>query len=592
MLLLLQLFCLCARILLTVCLDCSKIVVDAAEGPKSQTKYVLSRALALGLKPIVVMNKCDRSDAIGKIDTGETEHKLIELFETLNATEEQKNFLTLYASARLGWITEDPLTALELADTGLTDPNEHGMKKLLNYIVSEIPEPTCRDYGGEVENDAKDESFFASDKFSMAAVTVGYDQYLGRTCTGRIVSGSIDVGDSVVVKKRSGDSITSFTPPSEISGVFIHEGISRVPLNSRAYAGDIVTLTGVPSSLAVGDTLTGSSYPVENPIITPPLAPPILAMMFGSNDGPLAGTEGAQASSAKIRDRLIAETDNNVTLKVEVAPGDAEKTIVYARGELQLGILIETMRREGFEMVISPPTILTKTDPKTGKTLEPYEEVVVDVDAEYSGTVIGALTGDRRGVVVEMSESTSDGKTQIIFHVPSRGLLGFNNEIASATKGSAVVNHLYLEDREYQPLGMGLIKGKLVNTELGKATTYALNTLQARGTLFVEPGDMLYPGMVIGENSKPGDMEVNAVRAKQVSNIRTKVVDEKAYLTPPKKMALEELIGYMDTDEIIEVTPKSIRLRKKLLDAGERERAAKAKSKQLKAEKQKKMGAR
>jgi GTP-binding protein len=568
------------------------LVVDAAEGPKSQTKYVLSRALALQLQPIVVLNKCDRPDAIARIDSGETEGKLQALFQQLAGGQAVPDFLTLYASAREGWVTDDPLSALELTDTGLTDPELHGMKRLLDHIWQQIPEPAVRYYYPfpEVEPHAlsKDGLFFGTDQFSMAAVTVGNDKYLGRTCTGRLTSGSIGMGDNVVVLPRNmlwDSTELKMSLQSTVSGLFYFKGISRTQYEGRAYAGDIVTVTGVPDTIAVGDTLTGANHPVPQPIHTPPLAPPTLCMDFGANDGPLAGNEGTIVASSKIRDRLLFETDNNVTLRVEVSPNDTEKTVVYARGELQLGILIETMRREGFEMIISPPRIVTKTCPKTGKTLEPYEEVVIDVDSEYSGTVISALTGDRRGVLLEMSESSADGKSQLILEVPSRGLLGFSSEIATATKGSAVVNHLYIEDREQQSLGMGLVKGKLVSNETGKATGYSLTTLSARGTLFIEPGEQIYAGMVIGENSKPGDMEVNAVRAKEKTNMRTHAKDEKVYLPPPKRMTVEELIGYMGTDEVIEITPKSIRLRKQLLDGGERERAARAKMKQIKAQK-------
>lgn len=581
------------------------LVVDAAEGPKSQTKYVLSRALALGLQPIVVLNKCDRPDAIARIDSGETEMKLRALFLQLSATPAQLEYLTLYASAREGWVTDDPLTALELTETGLTDEAAHGMKRLLDCIQREIPEPAVRYYTSPsssvespdtntiVSESVYDHTMFANDKFSMTAVTVGNDKYLGRTCTGRIFSGSIGVSDNVVVLQRNNatDAATATSgsvasPPESVTGLFVYKGISRTPYEGRAYAGDVITLTGVPDSISVGDTVTGHLNPVQMPIHTPPLAPPTLCMDFGANDGPLAGKEGTIVASSKIRDRLLFETDNNVTLKVEVSANDTEKTVVYARGELQLGILIEQMRREGFEMIISPPRIITKTCPETGKTLEPYEEVVVDVDAEYAGAVISALTGDRRGVLLEMSESTADGKSQLVLEVPSRGLLGFNSEIATATKGSAVVNHLYLDDRVQQSLGSGLTKGKLVSSDSGKATGYALSTLQLRGTLFIEPGDMIYPGMVIGENSKPGDLEVNAVKAKEKTNMRTQLKDEKVVLPPPKRMTVEDLIGYMSNDEVIEITPKSVRLRKFLLDSGERERANRNRQKQIKSMKE------
>ena len=572
------------------------LVVDAAEGPKSQTKYVLSRALALQLQPIVVLNKCDRPDAIARIDSGETEQKLQNLFRQLiPANASVPEYLTLYASAREGWITDDPLSALELTESGLTDPNTFGMKRLLDHVLQQIPEPSVRLYNSTVDNvDVGYEGeFFDGDKFSMAAVTVGNDKYLGRTCTGRITSGSIAVTENVVVLPRNytptAEGTTNapadalrISAPSAISGLFTYKGISRTPFEGRAYAGDIMTLTGVPDSIAVGDTITGATNSVVVPIHTPPLAPPTLCMDFGANDGPFAGKEGTIVASAKIRDRLIYETDNNVTLKVEISKMDSEKTVVYARGELQLGILIEQMRREGYEMIVSPPRILTRKCEKTGKTLEPYEEVVVDVDSEYAGAVISSLTGDRRGILLEMTES-GDGKSQLVLEVPSRGLLGFNSEIATATKGSAVVNHLYLEDREEQTLGMGLVKGKLVSNDTGKATGYSLSSLSVRGTLFIEPGENIYAGMVIGENTKVGDLEVNAVRAKEKTNMRTHAKDEKVYLPPPKRMSVEELIGYMGTDEVIEITPKSIRLRKQLLDSGERERAARTKMKQIKA---------
>ena len=569
------------------------LVVDAAEGPKSQTKYVLSRALALGLQPIVVLNKCDRPDAIAQIDSGATEAKLFSLFESLTKNNPPE-FLTLYASAREGWVTEDPLEALELTNTGLTNPNEHGMKRLLEYVWEELPEPNARYYAAteELPQEAQPDTYFGNDPhFSLAAVTVGNDPYLGRTCTGRIISGSIAIDDSVVVLPRNAaaNDPQALSVASTVVGVFVFKGICRVPLlGGKAYAGDIVTLAGVPDCVSVGDTVTSATHPVPEPIVTPPLAPPTLSMDFGANDGPLAGREGQQVTSSKIRQRLMQEADNNVTLIIEPSPTDAEKTVVFARGELQLGILIETMRREGFEMVISPPNILTKLCPTTGKTLEPYEEVTIDVDSEYSGAVINALTGDRRGIMVEMSESSAkDGKCQLIFEVPSRGLLGFNSEIATATRGSAVVNHLYLEDREHQELGAGLVNGKLVSTDNGKVTGYALNTLCQRGTLFVQPGDTVYSGMVIGENSKAGDMEVNPVKAKAVTNIRAAGKDEKVHLPPPKLWTIEEFIGYMEPDEVLEITPKSVRLRKLLLDANDRQRAWRAKSQRAKSAKNK-----
>jgi GTP-binding protein len=560
------------------------LVVDAAEGPMTQTKYVLSRALALGLKPIVVLNKCDRADAATKIESGETESKVQSLFDALGANEEQMDFVTVYASAREGWVTTDPFEALEWGEAsgGTNEPN---MSDLLDCILEHIPEPFVRSYV-DIENpeEAKEGTAFADDKFSLAAVTVGYDQYLGRTCTGRIFSGSVSITDEVTFIKRDKEAPQGSVMPGTVAGIFVFEGISRTPYEGTAYAGDIVTLAGVPDSIAVGDTLTGRKNPVDQPIETPPLVPPTLSMEFGSNNGPLAGLEGTNIASSKIRDRLFAETDNNVTLTIEKSAADSEKTTVFARGELQLGILVEQMRREGFEIIISPPRILTKICPDTGKELEPFEEVTVDVDSEYSGAVVSALTGDRKGVLLEMSESSGDGKSRLVFEAPSRSLLGFNSEIATATKGSAVVTHIYIEDREHAGnLGTGLAKGKLVSNDNGKASAYALSSIAARGELFIEPGDAVYNGMVIGENAKMGDMEVNPIRAKEKTNMRTQAKDETIRLPPPKRRNVEELIGYMSSDEIIEVTPKSVRLRKEILDSSARERAARSKNKAMKA---------
>eukprot|EP00978_Attheya_sp_CCMP212_P029309 scaffold103641_cov46-Attheya_sp.AAC.1 len=413
------------------------------------------------------------------------------------------------------------------------------------------------------------------------------------------------MGDSVLVLPRSplshdGDDADSSSPPpqvqqsstSTLTGLFFNRGVSRTAMaeGEVSVAGDIVTIAGVPDSIQVGDTVTGSANPVPLPIDTPPLAPPTLSMDFGANTSPLVGQEDANTivTSSRIQARLISETDNNVTLTVSK---EGEKMIVFGRGELQLGILIEQMRREGYELTISPPRIVTKICPDTKEKLEPYEEVTVDVDAEHSGTVVNALTGARKGLLMEMiseasSHTESSGKTRLIFEVPSRGLLGFGPEIATATRGTAIVHHAYLEDRPYAGnLGLGLEKSKLVSSELGKATMFALVNIAERGTLFIGPGDSVYPGMVIGELTKvtAGDMEVNPVRAKALNNMRTVNKEEKLYLPPPKKMSVEELIGYMNDDEQIEVTPKSIRLRKAELDSGTRERAARTRKKQLKS---------
>ena len=377
----------------------------------AQTKYVLSRALSLGLTPIVVINKVDREDGLTRLESGETESELLDLFDELGATDEQMDYTTLYGSARNGWITKDQDVAFSLAtERNQSSSDDVGMNVLLDHILENISEPIVQSYTKE---GTKPGEAFGSDKFSLAAVTVGYDAYLGRTCTGRVQSGSISMGDDLVFLKAARDDTIGSVTASEtttVSGIFVNRGISRTPLGSTAYAGDIVTISGVPDSIAVGDTLTNPSNPVASPLKTLPVAPPILAMEFGANDGPLGGLEGTEVTPSKIRSRLIAETDNNVTLAVEKSK-ESDKTTVFARGELQLGILIEQMRREGYEVIISPPKIVTKMAPDGKTILEPFEEVTVDVDTEYAGAIVSALTGDRKGLLLEMHDSA--GKTRL-----------------------------------------------------------------------------------------------------------------------------------------------------------------------------------
>jgi len=599
------------------------LVVDAGEGPMAQTKYVLSRALQANLPIVVVLNKVDRRVSFDRVIEGDTEISLEELMEQLGASKEQIRFslenAIFYASARDGWVTQDLDVLREIVEDGTVDKatTNTSMTLLLDKLLELIPEPsvkvhnevTARKSSSNEQSSMQGEDF-VNDQFSLAAVTVGYDSYLGRTCTGRITSGHVTANDTVTVLRRKdpgddqqqGENEKSkgepAVAPTTLKGLFVNKGISRVPLESQiAYAGDIVTLAGVPDSIRVGDTVTGvnsssgNSEGAERQVLqaidTPPLVPPTLSMEFAANNGPLAGTEGTEVTPSKLRNRLIAETDNNVTLTVESSARDSERTNVYARGELQLGILIEQMRREGFEMVISPPSIVTTENEETGTLMEPFEEVTIDVDSEYAGYIVSALTADRKGILLEMNEST-DAKTRLVLEVPSRGLLGFPSEAASATRGSAVVNHVYIEDRKHVgPLGDGLERGKLISSDGGKVTTYALASLAARGTLFVEPGDVVYPGMIIGENAKQGDLEVNPVRAKQANNMRTQNKDEKVYLAPPKKMTVEEMIGYMSPDEMIEVTPSTLRLRKAELNPTERKKAARVKKQQREAKKQK-----
>jgi GTP-binding protein len=576
------------------------LLVDAAEGAMAQTKYVLSRALSLGITPVVVLNKCDKADAWQRIDSGEVEMELLELFDALGASEHQMDYVTVYSSGRSGWATTSIDTARQLAEgerkfsAADAKDDDVSMKVLLDVILKHVPPPNM--VNAETEH-------AESGVFAMAATTVGYDSYLGRLCTGRIYSGSITKNDSVVVLPREydpelvGSKEDKTKDASNISGVFVMRGVQRTLMDPpRASVGDIVTLSGVPDHMAVGDTLTLASSPVPLPIETPPLAPPTLSMEFGANTSPFMGKEGTIVASSRVRERLHQETDNNVTLSVSPSETDAEKSCINARGELQLGILIEQMRREGYELSVSPPKILTTKCEETGKDMEPFEEVTVDVDSEYTGTVVNMLTGpSRRGVLLNMSEynSSSDNKTRLILEVPSRGLLGFSNEIATLTRGSAVVNHCYLEHRPYAGSTAAAMleqPGRLVSSDTGKTTLYALAAVAERGTLFIEPGASVYGGMVIGVNAKVGDLDVNPVKAKAVNNMRAAGKEEKLNIPPPKQMTVEEYIGFMAEDEILEITPMSIRLRKAELDAGARARATRSKKKQIKSAKDQRQG--
>lgn len=557
------------------------LIVDAAEGAMAQTKYVLSRALKMNLKPIVVLNKCDKDDAWSRIENGEVEMELLETFDSLGANDEQMEYVTVYASGKAGWATMDIDVAKDLAKgKGNVSASETTMDVLLEAILDHIPPPIISSHE-ELDDQDKEQQLQGEQQFALAATTVGYDNFLGRLCTGRIYSGTIQKNDAVVVLPRDYESGT--LQSSTITGMFVNRGVNRTELDPPiASVGDIVTLAGVPDSMRVGDTLSLKSNHIARPLETPPITPPTLSMEIGANTSPFQGKEGSIVASSRIRDRLHSETDNNVTLSVTKSETDGERSVVHARGELQLGILVEEMRREGYELTVSPPRIITTTCKDTGNKLEPYEEVTIDVDSEYSGTVMNSLTSSRKGLLLHMSDS-SDGKTRMIFEIPSRGLLGFQSEIATATRGTAVVNHLFIENREYVGHVGGLEKGKLVANDTGKAALYALANIAKRGVLFIKPGDLVYPGMVIGENSKAGDMEVNPVRAKEVSNVRTVNKEEKLYVPPPKQWTIEEFIGYMGDDEVIEVTPKSVRLRKAELDSGARERAARSKKKQMMA---------
>ncbi|CAM9365754.1 unnamed protein product [Phaeothamnion confervicola] len=548
------------------------LVVDATEGPMSQTKFVLGKALTLGLTPVVVLNKADRPTArLG----GEVENEVFDLFVALGANDDQLDYPTLFASAKAGWATGDAARAMAWA---VAPPPPPAMAELFDTVLRTVPAPA--------EPDAVDRPF------AMTVNNIGSDQYLGPLATGKIVSGFVEPGKGVKVLQRTGRAgggsggggagtaaaaaaaAAASGEPFKVTSVFITRGQVREPLGSAAGAGDIVTIAGVPCG--VGDTVTCAIEGLTEPLETPALAPPTLAMTFGPNDGPLGGKEGKLVSAAQIKARLLKETENNVTLTVTQCATDAEKVEVHGRGELQLGILMETMRREGFELCVSPPRILTTKCPDTGDELEPVEEVTIDVDAEYSGLVIDRLTGSRKGVLIEMKDGGED-KQRLVFHVATRGLLGFGPETRADTRGSAVINSVFSHRQRHMGSLGTLSPPKLVCMAAGKATAYALHQLQERGRMFVGPGEEVYDGVVIGENSRGGDMEVNPTKGKKTTNVRSVMADEALRLAPPVRMTVEELVAYMGDDEMIEITPSSVRLRKAALDATTRARNAKKK---------------
>ena len=530
------------------------LLVDASEGPMSQTKFVLSKALGANKPAIVVLNKVDRDGHRAE----EVESEIFDLFCALSGdNDDLLEYPLLYASAKNGW-------AVESLDEV---PGKQGVKPLLEAIIAHIPAPDV----GSPESVTKE-------NFAMAVNTISTDNHLGRIVTGKVESGRVRIGDKIkVLSAAQGqggekEGAGGAGPESKVTKLFYLEGLTRRDVE-EARAGEIVSLAG--SEGAVSDTVCAPG--VTHAVDTPSISPPIISMTFGPNDSPLAGKEGSRLTSTLIKERLQKEIENNVTLALSAA-ADAESVNVQGRGELQIGILVEAMRREGFELTVSPPAVLGHKDEATGKNLEPHEEVTVDCEPEYSGTVIESMSG-RKGDMVEYKEVGN--RTRLVFTVPSRGLMGFRHEITSATRGSATVNSTF---SHYGPVNAadfgGLSSGKVVSTEAGKTTGYALNMVEERGTLFVGVGEEVYEGMVIGESSRGGEVEVNPCRAKKLSNVRSTGAEEKVSLSPPRRHTVEALISYMDEDEVLEVTPASVRLRKRILDNGARARANKHKKKQ------------
>ena len=511
------------------------LLVDAAEGPMPQTKFVLSKVLKLGLKPIVLINKVDRSDA----RPYEVLDEVFDLFTLLDASDEQLDFPTLFASSKQGWAADAP------------DVPHEDLSPLFDLILKHVPAP-------DVEPE---------EPFVLLATTLEGNPYLGRLLTGRIHSGTIAPNIVVKALDRDGNQIEQ----TRITKVLAFRGLERVPLD-EAMAGDIVAVAGLDKA-TVADTICAPE--VDTPLTAQPIDPSTLAVTFLINDSPLAGQDGDKVTSRMIRDRLEREQEGNVAIQI-TETSEAGAYEVAGRGELQLAVLIETMRREGYELSVSRPRVLFQINPDTGQRMEPIDEVVIDVDEEHSGVVVEKLSS-RRGELVDMRPS-GGGKQRIVFHSPARALIGYHGEFLTDTRGTGVLNrvfHSYQPDRGEIP---SRHNGVQISISQGKAVPYALWNLEERGPLFIGAGELVYGGMIIGEHSRGQDIEVNPLKSKQLTNIRASGTDEAVSLTTPLPMTLEKAISYIADDELVEVTPKFIRIRKRWLDPNERKRQARSKA--------------
>jgi GTP-binding protein len=508
--------------------DGAIVLVDASEGPLPQTKFVVSKALKRGLRPIVAINKIDRPDERHL----EVLNEVFDLFASLDATDEQLDFPTLYGSGRDGWMAPDP-----------AGPRD-SLAPLFDLILSHVPPPQVED-----------------GPFRMLATTLEVDPYLGRMLTGRITSGTVRPNQTIHVLRHDGQLVEV----ARVTKVLAFRGLERQPIEVGE-AGDIVAIAGVTQA-TVADTLCDPS--VEVPLPAQPIDPPTLTMTFRINDGPLAGQEGDKVQSRVIRERLFREAERNIAIRV-IESEEKDAFEVAGRGELQLAILIETMRREGFELTVSRPRVVFKTDPETGQRLEPIEEVIIDVDEQYSGVVVQKIS-ERRGELIEMRPS-GGGRLRMVFHVPTRGLLGYHSELLSDTRGTAVMNRLFHGYAPYRGEIQGRRTGVLVSNGDGEAVAYALYNLEDRGALIIGPQTRVYQGMIVGEHSRENDLDVNVLKGKKLTNIRAAGKDDNILLTPPMKMTLERALSYIADDELVEVTPKSIRLRKRWLDPNMRKK--------------------
>ena len=506
--------------------DGAVLLVDAAEGPMPQTKFVVGKALKVGLKPIVAVNKIDRPDA----RPDEVLNEVFDLFANLDATDEQLDFPVLYGSGRDGWMNVAP-----------EGPKDQGLGPLFDLIVRHVPQPSVE-----------------AGPFRMIGTILEANPFLGRIITGRIASGSVKPNQPVKVLDREGKLLET----GRVSKILAFRGLERQPIE-EGRAGDIVAIAGLQKG-TVADTFCDPS--VTAPMEAQPIDPPTVTMSFIVNDSPLAGTEGDKVTSRVIRDRLLKEAEGNVALKIEEAD-DKDSFYVSGRGELQLAVLIETMRREGFELAVSRPRVVMKKD-EHGQLLEPVEEVVIDVDEEHAGIVVQKMS-ERKAEMVELRPSGGN-RQRLVFFCPTRGLIGYQSELLTDTRGTAIMNRLFHDYQPYKGEIGGRINGVLISNEAGEAVAYALFNLEDRGTLFVTPGQPTYEGLIVGEHNRPNDLNVNPCREKKLTNVRASGKDDAVVLTPVVPLSLEQAISFIRDDELVEVTPESIRLRKRVLKAGGR----------------------
>ncbi|MGV7030422.1 translational GTPase TypA [Methylobacterium symbioticum] len=509
------------------------VLVDAAEGPMPQTKFVVGKALKIGLRPIVAINKVDRPDA----RINEVVNEVFDLFAALDATDEQLDFPILYGSGRSGWMATAP-----------DGDQSEGLAPLFDLVLQHVPPAKTED-----------------GPFRMLGTLLEANPFLGRIITGRIASGTVKPNQSIKVLDRDGKVVET----GRVSKILAFRGLERAPIDVGE-AGDIVSIAGLVKG-TVADTFCDPQ--VDTPIQAQPIDPPTVTMSFIVNDSPLAGTEGDKVTSRMIRDRLFKEAEGNVTLKIEEA-ADKDSFYVSGRGELQLSILIETMRREGFEIAVSRPRVVFEKD-ENGQVLEPVEEVVIDVDEEHSGVVVQKMS-ERKAEMLEMRPSGGD-RLRLVFHAPTRGLIGYQGELLTDTRGTAIMNRLFKAYEPYKGEMPGRRNGVLISNDKGEAVAYAMWNLEDRGPMMIEPGWKVYQGMIVGEHNRENDLEVNVLKGKKLTNIRTTSKDEAVRLTPPIKMTLERSLAWIQDDELVEVTPKSIRLRKSVLDPNDRKRAERAK---------------